>query len=177
MALHNFEETIEACKQNDLRAQEKLYKHYFGLMYHICAPYTTDRQGAISLINEGFLKIFTKLPSFNPDKGSFENWIKKIMTNTCIDFSRSNKSDRIVPIEETTESDENLQLRQHNFIEDEVLFLIRKLSPVTRQVFSLHVFKGYSHKEIAHLMNMAESTSRWHVLEARKNLKPQLQKG
>jgi len=50
------------------------------------------------------------------------------------------------------------------------------LPAVTQKVFSLHIFKGYSHKEIGEMLNMAESTSRWHVAEARKNLKQQAHK-
>ena len=62
------------------------------------------------------------------------------------------------------------------YIEEEVLYLIKKLPAVTQKVFSLHIFKGYSHKEIGEMLNMAESTSRWHVAEARKNLKQQAHK-
>jgi RNA polymerase sigma-70 factor (ECF subfamily) len=61
-------------------------------------------------------------------------------------------------------------------VEEEVLYLIKKMPPVTQQVFSMHVFKGYSHKEIAEILGIAESTSRWHVSEARKNLKLQAHK-
>jgi RNA polymerase sigma factor (sigma-70 family) len=63
-----------------------------------------------------------------------------------------------------------------NHVEEEVLYLIKKMPPVTQKVFSLHIFKGYSHKEIAEMLDIAESTSRWHVAEARKNLRQQAHK-
>jgi RNA polymerase sigma-70 factor (ECF subfamily) len=146
-------------------------------MFTICKGYTEDRQTNMSLINEGFLKIFHGLKNYDSHKGNFEGWAKKIMTNTCIDFYRvqKNKSNSLQMNEEHV--NENL-LKQlpASYAEEEVLHLIKNLPAVTQKVFSLHVFKGYSHKEIAEIMNMAESTSRWHVSEARKNLKTQVHK-
>jgi RNA polymerase sigma factor (sigma-70 family) len=47
---------------------------------------------------------------------------------------------------------------------------VRKLPPATQAVFNLYVIEGYSHKEIAQLLNISEGTSKWHLSEARKNL-------
>ena len=168
---------ITACKTNHPIAQERLYKHYFALMYTICKGYSEDQQMIISLINEGFLKIFMHIQSFDSTKGSFEGWAKKIITNTAIDFSRVQKNKRqFISIDEDHKDEQALQQFPHNHAEEEVLYLIKKLPAVTQKVFSLHIFKGYSHKEIAEMLGIAESTSRWHVAEARKNLKLQAHK-
>jgi RNA polymerase sigma-70 factor (ECF subfamily) len=58
-------------------AQERLYKHYFALMYSICKGYSDNQQTIVSLINEGFLKIFMNIGSFEASKGNFEGWAKK----------------------------------------------------------------------------------------------------
>ena len=167
---------IEACSLNNSIAQEKLYKHYFALMYSICKAYSEDQQTIIGIINEGFLKIFTNIKTFEIHKGSFEGWAKKIITNTAIDFSRKNKR-RFVSLDEDHKNEQSLQQLPHNnYAEEEVLYLIKKLPAVTQQVFSLYIFNGYSHKEISRLLDIAESTSRWHLAEARKNLKQQAHK-
>ena len=177
MLQHELHDTIKACITNNSLAQERLYKHYFALMYSFCKRYSEDRQTIIGLINEGFLKVFLNLNNFDESKGNFEGWIKRIMINTCIDHVRAAKNNNLtIPAEEDGNMEAGLTQLPKNYVEEEVLFLMKKLPPVTQKVFSLHVFKGYSHKEIAHIMDMAESTSRWHVLEARKNLKPQVQK-
>jgi RNA polymerase sigma-70 factor (ECF subfamily) len=174
---HELNDIIEACKKNNSVAQEKLYKHFFALMFTICKKYTEDRQTIVSLINEGFLKIFHGLKNFDPHKGNFEGWAKKIMTNTCIDFYRAQKSkSSLLNVEEDSLNENVLKQLPASYAEEEVLHLIKRLPAVTQKVFSLHVFKGYSHKEIAEIMDMAESTSRWHVSEARKNLKTQVHK-
>ncbi|MEO6838912.1 MAG: sigma-70 family RNA polymerase sigma factor [Ginsengibacter sp.] len=168
---------ITACKSNSTVAQERLYKHYFALMFTICKGYSENQQTIVSLINEGFLKIFLNIKSFDSEKGNFEGWAKKIVTNSAIDYSRSKKNKNYFIQLESDGSDENtLSEKPLNYVEEEVLYLIKKMPPVTQQVFSMHVFKGYSHKEIAEILGIAEGTSRWHVSEARKNLKKQAHK-
>ena len=172
MQQHELNDIIEACKKNNSVAQEKLYKHYFALMFTICKGYTEDRQTNMSLINEGFLKIFHGLKNYDSHKGNFEGWAKKIMTNTCIDFYRvqKNKSNSLQMNEEHV--NENL-LKQlpASYAEEEVLHLIKNLPAVTQKVFSLHVFKGYSHKEIADIMGITEGTSKSQLARAKGVLK------
>jgi RNA polymerase sigma-70 factor (ECF subfamily) len=174
---HELNDIITACKTNNPIAQERLYKHYFALMYSICKSYSDNQQTIISIINEGFLKIFMNLESFDFAKGNFEGWAKKIMTNTAIDYARSQKDkNKFVEIEAHHSNEKELQQNPQNYVEEEVLYLIKKMPAVTQKVFTLHIFKGYSHKEIGEMLNMAESTSRWHVAEARKNLRQQAHK-
>ena len=174
---HELNDIITACKTNNPIAQERLYKHYFALMYTICKVYSENQQTIVSLINEGFLKIFMNIQTFDSSKGNFESWAKKIITNTAIDYTRSQKNkNKFIKLEENQPSENVLSENPKNHVEEEVLYLIKKMPPVTREVFSLHVFKGYSHKEIGEILGIAESTSRWHVSEARKNLKQQAHK-
>jgi RNA polymerase sigma factor (sigma-70 family) len=169
---HELNDIITACKTNNSIAQERLYKHYFALMYTICKSYSDNQQTIISIINEGFLKIFMNLRTFDFNKGNFEGWAKKIITNTAIDYARSQKDkNKFIEIETEHNDEKTLQINPHNYVEEEVLYLIKKMPAVTQKVFSLHIFKGYSHKEIGEMLDMAESTSRWHVAEARKNLR------
>lgn len=167
---------IKACIANKSVAQERLYKHYFALMFSICKSYTYERQDTISLVNEGFLKIFLNLKSFDALKGNFEGWAKKIVTNNCIDYARSQKGKIVhIPIEvELTVP--IINNNKDKYIEDELLSMLEKLPVTTKKVFSLHVLDGFSHKDISRELNIAESTSRWHVMEARKVLKKDVQK-
>ena len=168
---------IDRCKKNDPIAQERLYKYYFALMYTICKGYSDNQQTIISLINEGFLKIFMNIKTFDSEKGYFESWAKKIITNTAIDYARSKKSvNQFLAVDEERGQQKELSEKPNNGVEEEVLYLIKKMPAVTQRVFSLHVFNGYSHKEIADMLQIAESTSRWHVAEARKNLRKQAHK-
>lgn len=145
-------------------------------MFSICKSYTYERQDTISLVNEGFLKIFLNLKSFDALKGNFEGWAKKIVANNCIDYVRSQKGKIVhLPIE----AELDVPVISHdkdNYIEDELISMLDKLPMTTKKVFSLHVLNGFSHKDISRELNIAESTSRWHVMEARKVLKKDVQK-
>jgi DNA-directed RNA polymerase specialized sigma24 family protein len=92
---------------------------------------------------------------------------KKNCNNTAIDFVRSPKNkNQFVELKDEHDDEKSLQQLPVNHAEEEVLYLIKKLPPVTQNVFSLHIFKGYSHIEISKMLGIAESTSRWHVAEA-----------
>ena len=58
----------------------------------------------------------------------------------------------------------------------ELIGLIQQLPPVTRTVFNMFVFEGFSHKEIAQRMDITENTSAWHVNSARAKLKEAIKK-
>ncbi len=166
------DDIILACTDNKLTAQEKLYKHYFPLMYTICGKYSKDRQTIISLVNEGFLKIFLNLKNFDPQKGHFESWAKKIMTHTAIDFARG-KNNRLQMVHGGDAYLEAAARPQYpdGHTEEEVLYQMKQLPVVTQKVFRMHIMGGYSHREIAQILEITESTCRWHVAEARKRLR------
>ena len=170
------DQLINDCKNNDTKAQEQLYRLFSSKLFAICLKYSRNYAEAEDNLQDGFLIIFDKIHQFN-FKGSFEGWIKRIMTNTAIDFSRAQKNkNQFIELDEDRHEDKALQHLPDSHTEEEVLHLIKKLPAVTQQVFSMHIFKGYSHKEIAALLDIAESTSRWHVAEARKNLRLQAHK-
>lgn len=115
--------------------------------------------------------------TFDFSKGNFEGWAKKIITNTAIDYTRLKiNKNKFIELKDHDHNKKELQQNPHNHVEEEVLHLIKNMPVVTQKVFSLHIFKGYSHKEIAELLDIAESTSRWHLGEARKSLKQQAHK-
>lgn len=145
-------------------------------MYSICKKYSDNQQTILGLINEGFLKIFLNIQSFDNSKGNFESWAKKIITNTAIDYARQRNKNLIIELKEEEKPEKYLQHDPQNNVEEEVLYLIKSMPAVTQKVFSLHIFKGYSHKEIAAMLDIPEGTSRWHVSEARKTLKQQADK-
>ena len=53
----------------------------------------------------------------------------------------------------------------------ELLDMVRQLPPATQAVFNLYMIEGYSHKEIATLLGISTGTSKWHLSEARKQLR------
>jgi RNA polymerase sigma-70 factor (ECF subfamily) len=131
------------------------------------------------LVNESFLKAFTKIDSYE-NSIPFTYWLRRIMINTCIDHLRKYKKEKYtVPIElenEYAAVQQNADISEvEGKIEAAYLHQILELVPNTsRKVFFLFVLEGYSHKEIATMLEINEGTSKWHVNNTRTILKKHL---
>lgn len=167
---------INGCLENDRRSQQELFQLYYGKMLSVCMRYATDRDSAEEVLQEGFIKIFDKLKAFNYE-GSFEGWMRRIMSNTAIDSIRKSKKDPIL-----TDNDEDFKLGSEDPMVDleELEFVglkaeiameaINELSPAYRSVFNLYVFEDYTHKEIAEILGISEGTSKSNLSKAKMNL-------
>lgn len=169
-------EIISGCLKNDRRSQEELFKLYYGKMLGVCMRYSTDRDSAEEVLQEGFIKIFDKLNAFDY-KGSFEGWMRRIMANTAIDSIRKKKKDPIL-----SDNDEDFKLGAENpMVEAEKLEFVgmkaemameavNQLSPAYKSVFNLYVMEEYTHKEIAEILGISEGTSKSNLSKAKLNL-------
>lgn len=167
---------LAAAAQSDRKAQYQLYRLCFPVLMGICVRYKTDEQEAVSALNNGFLKIINNLGKYR-EEVPFEAWIRRIMVNTVIDEFRREKKWRELTVftdsiageyadepVDWNEADRRFDLQQ---LEN----LLRRLPPVTRQVFNLFALDGFSHQEISTMLGMSDGTSKWHVNFARKQLK------
>ncbi len=170
------EEIIRKCLRKDRLAQEKLFKLYYGKMMSVCLRYTSDRDTAQEIVQDGFIKVFSKLETFESN-GSFDGWIKRIITNTALDALRKTK--RLNWVEENeinTKEEYNDPLELVDF-ENEfeikanvAMEAINQLSPAYKTVFNLYVLENYSHKEIAEALGISEGTSKSNLAKAKMNL-------
>lgn len=171
---------IKECLDDNRKAQFKLYKACYGILMSICLRYEKNKEDAEEMLNVGFLKIVTNLEKYD-SKVPFDAWIRRIMINTIIDAYRRNKKDRehleYTDFEEPQYEKDNVSYNQAqlDFDAEELLDMIQSLPETTGKVFNMHVIEGYSHKEIAELMNISTGTSKWHVSHARKELKKKIE--
>ena len=172
----HLKELISGCVKNDRRSQEELFKLFYGKMLGVCMRYARDRDTAEEMLQEGFIKIFDKLEAFDY-KGSFEGWIRRIVSNTAIDNLRKSKKNPLL-----TDKDEDFKLGWSDpIVENEelqfvglkaeiALEAVQNLSPAYRAVFNLHVMEEYTHKEIAEILGISEGTSKSNLSKAKMNL-------
>ena len=76
----SIEQLITDCKKNDSKAQEQLYKLFAPKLFSVCLKYSRNYTEAQDNLHDGFLLVFEKIHLFS-FKGSFEGWIKKVITN------------------------------------------------------------------------------------------------
>jgi RNA polymerase sigma-70 factor (ECF subfamily) len=178
MPLFSEQEIIAGCKKQNRSLQEYLYQQQYSTLLKVCARYAKNMSDAEQLLNDGFLKIFTAIDKYN-NTGSFVGWMKKIMVNTCLDYLRSNYLKEELSIHVNAVSTDQADIPvNHDMIETiefkELLKMIQGLPAMTRTVFNLAVFEGFSHKEIAVQLAISESTSSWHLHQARHQLQKKI---
>jgi RNA polymerase sigma-70 factor (ECF subfamily) len=137
--------------------------------------YAKDRESAEDILQEGFVKIFNSLEKFRGD-GSFEGWVRRIMVNTAVEYYRKNiKMYPIVSIEEQVKETDFDTIGDDLEVAD-IYNMINSLSPGYRTVFNLYVVEGYSHKEVAEMLNISEGTSKSQLARARYLLMEMVEK-
>lgn len=171
------EKLVKRCIDNDRTAQEALYRLFYADMLRVCFSYLPDKELAKEAFNTGFLKVFKTIGNFDTEKGELGGWIRKIMIYTAIDLYRkelkfNNTAD--VPPDEGPEQFISPLVLDKLYFED-ILQQVRTLPPATQTVFILSVLDGFSHKEIGEQLNISEGTSRWHLAEAKRQLRQLLE--
>jgi len=166
---------IEGCLANNRKAQEGLYRKFYGFAMTIALRYSRDEHDAADIMSHAFVKIFKSISRFDPQKGSLYSWIKRIVANEGLDHIKSRERfSENVEVETIAEPTINNSALEQMGAE-EIMNLIKKLPPATHAVFVLYVVEGYNHREIAERLGISEGTSKWHLSEARKFLQKQLE--
>jgi len=168
------DELRQGCIQQDRRAQQCLYQRYFGRLLGISMRYTNSREDATDVLNQAFLKIFNSLQQFQ-ETGPFFGWMAKIVFHTAIDHIRHVQTYRKV-INFSIEADQSVENEVTDRLDAEDLYaLIQRITPASRTVFSLYVIDGYKHHEIAEMLGISVGTSKWHLSNARMEMKKQVE--
>lgn len=162
------EELVKGCAANMRLYQEALYRRYFHVMIGMCRRYTQDDEVAITICNDGFLKVFKKIDSF-AFKGSLEGWIRRIVYHTLSDYFRKNAKYLQFMVFEDHDTETNPEVIPGLYLED-LMRLIEQLPETSEKVFRLYAIEGYNHREIGERLEMSENTSKWHLSNARKKL-------
>ena len=162
-------ELIKGCIREDRYHQQELFRRYAGKMLVVCMRYTRHEMEAEDILQDAFIKIFDNITRFE-FKGSFEGWVRRIVINTALkNYSKKSFKQEQIGLENYPELPLEPEVYAH-LQEEELLRLIAKLPEGYRLVFNLYAVEGYSHKEIADMLGIQESTSRSQLVKARKML-------
>ena len=143
---------------------------YFGFSLKICLRYSKDKEEALEMVNDGFMKVFINISRYRKEH-AFKSWLSTIMINTSIDHYRI----RVKKINmEELNANHDLEESEHILSKlnyEELIKLVQKLSFAYRTVFNLFVIDGYSHEEISKLLSISVGTSKSNLFKAREHLK------
>jgi len=138
-------------------------------MMAVCVRYTRHEMEAEDILQDALVKVFDNIHKFE-FKGSFEGWIRRIVINTALkNYSKKSFKQEQIGLENQPELPMEPDIYKH-LDEEALLALIAKLPEGYRLVFNLYAIEGYSHREIADMVGIQESTSRSQLVKARKML-------
>ena len=172
---------IEGCRHNKRIYQNKIYVAFYDYAMSICYKYGNDKEDAVEIINDGFLKIFREIYNYKPLSEDiafgFTSWLRRIMINTAIDHYRKNKNNAI--FKDLNEEHTNVTAGEEkdmlaNLSYNELIKIVQELSPAYRIVFNLYAIEGMTHKEVGKQLNITEGTSKSNFAKARAFLQNKL---
>ncbi|MCF6280249.1 MAG: RNA polymerase sigma factor [Flavobacteriaceae bacterium] len=167
-------ELIEQCKKNNRKAQMRLYNQYCDAMYHIAFRFMKNSQDAEDVMQEAFIKAFSKIDTFQGEV-TFGAWLKRIVINKSIDTLKSSKL-KFTDVDENylnIVDDDNWEI-SNGISAEEVKVAISQLPQKYELVLSLFLIEGYDHQEISQILGITEVNSRTQLLRGKKKLKESL---
>jgi RNA polymerase sigma factor (sigma-70 family) len=166
----NERDFIQACIDKDGESLRMLYEGHYPIMLPLCKRYANNEEDALDILHDGFIKVIKNLDKYQVGT-TLTAWIKRIMVNTAIDYYRRESKRRYTSIDDAIAIPNDDPDALSNISAEEIIDLLQHLSPAYRSVFNMYVIEGYSHKELADILQITESTSRSNLVKARIKLK------
>ena len=165
---------VERCRKGDTKAQFELYKLYYKPMYNICLRMVGNEVEAEDVMQEAFLKAFTKIGTYEGIV-SFGAWLKKIVINRSLDQLKKRKV-KFEELNEKIPDEEPVAVEISEIQMEQLKNAIQKLPDGYRVVLSLYLLEGYDHEEIAQILGITNVSSRTQFLRAKLKLREMLHK-
>jgi RNA polymerase sigma factor (sigma-70 family) len=169
------EPNLQACLRGDRKEQKVFFERFKGKMFALCLRYANSREDAEDVLQEGFVKVFRDLHQYS-GVGNLEGWVRKIFVNTALQHLQKQRKGLLFVALDT----QDLAADPEPFHGEEppaknMIRILQQLPPGFRTVFNLHVLEGYSHPEIAEILNISVGTSKSQLLRAKAHFRALLE--
>ena len=160
---------IESCLNKEEKGFQALYEQSINYAFSIVKRYIQRKDKWQDIVQEVYITVFKKLHTFNPRKGEFKSWLRKIVVNTCLMEIRSaNKMSVLLPIHLTPEPSYEPSNEFFELSKEELELMLKDMPKGYRTVFMLVVIDEYDHKEVAEILGITKETSRSQLARAKK---------
>lgn len=156
------EDLVVSIQRQDARALETLYDRYGVLTYSLALRVLGDPHDAEEVVQESFVNVWRAAKTYRSDRSSVRSWLLSIVHHRAIDKLRRRQS-RIQPValdDEMTIPDQAdvWQEVAQRLTGDDIRRALGALPPEQRETLELAYFKGYTHSQIAQLMEVPLGT-------------------
>ena len=182
-------ELVSLACEGDESAFEEIVRRHSRRVFQIASRFFRQPNLVEEAAQEAFLKIYTQLSSFE-GRGSFEGWLTRITTNTCLNMLRSSKRRPELPVADLT-AEETFWLEKRlaeasagsrRSVEDKVVAadlaerVLETLSPEDRLVLTLLDGDEMPVKEVAEMTGWSQSKVKVKAFRARRRMREAVEK-
>lgn len=177
--MNNLQNILKNCLRQDRVSQKFLYEHFYSYALKIAYRYCNNYEISVSVTNDAFIKMFKSLHLFNGQSDNIENsftaWLRRIVVNKAIDQLRLQENKHhFLDINEN-----DFEIVDNDYADTQIMYkemmqYLQKLPQQHQLVFNLYVIDGYTHNEIAKLLQISEGTSKSHLFRAKQALQKML---
>lgn len=151
---------VRAAARGDRSAMADLYSRNIGYLTAVCSRYIQDNGDRDDVLQCSFIKILSSLGRFDyRGEGSLKAWMSRIVVNESLKFLKNRQKDRFILFSDIPDIPEEEDPVIDDIPAETLQKMVRELPDGYRTVFNLSVFEGRSHKEIASMLGITESTS------------------
>jgi RNA polymerase sigma factor (sigma-70 family) len=166
---------LVSVRKGDTAAFKQLYQSCIGYVYSITKRYVANQSDHPDVIQEIFARVFLSIETFDAARGDFKIWLRRVTINQCMQHYRQGKSPRLhVPLEVVSSHSSDAEEQFSQLTQEEIIAYLQNMPEGYRQIFMLVIMDGYSHKEVAELLEISAETSRSQLSRAKKWLKANL---
>ena len=154
---------ISQVGQGDAQAFTTLYERHGRAAYALAYRLMGEKQAAEDLLQEAFLKLWCGAASYRAERGSVRTWLLSIVHNRGIDqlrslASRRRTQEKIESSAQRSQPSEAFAQSWRNSQREEVREALKTLPSEQSKVLELAYFSGYTHVEIAELLDLPLGT-------------------
>lgn len=164
---------VRGALAGDSRATELLYKRFFSFAMSICIRYTKNHEEAMEVVNDSFMKVLANISDFDGSR-SFMAWYGRILVNSSVDNYRKNsrwQSHNKLMDDQVLAGEPEDPPVHSELSAKEILSLFSHLPENYKIIFNLYEIEGYTHDEIALMLDISASASRTILSRAKKMLR------
>jgi len=164
------QQLLEAIHSGEREALRRLYDRYSGYVMAIVLRYLPERDEVRDVMQDSFVRILTSIGQFSyHGEGSLKSWVGRIVSNRAVDYLREHQ--RFMMVDTIPDELEVVDEPDIGGVPPDALTeMIGRLPANYRTVLNLYVFEQRSHREIAQLLGVKESTSSSLFFRAKKLL-------
>ena len=175
MENENDHELVGRAVSGDAAAFARLIERHYDMIFRVAFKWCGDREDAEDIAQDVCVKLGTVISGFKGD-AAFSSWLYRITLNAVRDFQRASKRrhDNMAALAVVAQTDYRPDPAME-MTQTQMWQKVRQLPPKQRDAMLLIYAEDLSHAQAAGIMECAESTISWHVHEAKKRLKQEMQ--